>query len=205
MALRHYAAGISGWGRLQPDRGYDFCGLALDEGEDVLLVDPVAPQPDEFAGLQALGSKFTIVLLNADHERASATLARTLGATVWAPRADLALLAQPGAQPFEDGHVFVGGWTAHTVAHLKTPGETVLHHAESGTLVVGDALIADPLTGLRLPPPGKVPDRDAAWRSLRALCDRLEFDAVYFGDGFSLPQGGKAAMLRLLEREQRAL
>ena len=201
MPLRQYAPGVYGWSRFQPERGYEFNGTALVSNDGtVLLVDPIACTADERTALQGLGKRFALVLLNADHERDSAVFRDQFNAEVFVPRSDAGLLKVAGATPYDSGHTFPGGWTAHTFSGLKTPGESVLHHAGRKMLVVGDALIADPLTGLRFVPPAKLPNRAAAMASIRELA-ALDFDGAYFGDGFVLPVGGREAIRRFLAKE----
>lgn len=203
MILRRHLDFAFGWSRLQPDRGFDFNGTALVTPEKVLLVDPIAAMPDELVQLGALRGgtrRFEIVLLTCDHERSAAAFARAFGATVWVPAADAVELTLRDAHTYAPGHDFGGGWIAHAVPDQKTPGETALYNAALRTLVVGDAVIADPVTGLRLPPPAKIRDRTAALAALRTLA-ALDFDALLVGDGFVLPTGGREALRRFLEKE----
>jgi glyoxylase-like metal-dependent hydrolase (beta-lactamase superfamily II) len=199
MGLRQHAEDVFGWSRFQAARGYDFNGTALVTRDGlVLLVDPVPATDNEHAAIRALGQRFEIVLLNADHERDAATFSQRYGAPVHVARADAGLLKLTGAVPFDDGQAFGGGWTARVLPALKTPGEAVLFNTERRLLVVGDAVIGDPLTGLRLVPPAKIPDRAAAMRSLAALCD-LDFDGLLLGDGFVLPSGGRDALRKWVD------
>lgn len=202
MSLRLLAEHVYGWSRFQPDRGFEFNGTALvaDDGL-VLLVDPVPATDEEVSALRRLGSRFEVVLLNAHHERDAARFASRLDAIVRAPRADLPLLKNTGGRPFDDGDMLGGGWQVQTLDHHKTPGESALWHAGRRQLLVGDAVIADPLTGLRLPPPAMLPDRAAALAGLSKLA-ALDFDALFTGDGFILPGGGREALQRFLDREQ---
>ena len=201
MALRRHGEKVWGWSRFQPDRGFEFNGTALqtDDGT-VLLVDPVPATDAELEALRGLGRRFEIVLLNAHHARDAERLAGVLSAPIHAPRADLPLLKLGNVQAFDDGHAFDGGWVAHTIPRHKTPGETALFHAEAKVLVIGDAVIADPITGLRLPPPAMLPDRNGALQSLAKLL-ALDFDALITGDGFCLPGGGREALRRFLLKE----
>jgi glyoxylase-like metal-dependent hydrolase (beta-lactamase superfamily II) len=202
MFLRCHAPGVYGWSRFQAERGYDFNGTALVcEGDDtgtVLVVDPVAPTEDELNAIRRLGSRFIVVLLNADHERVGVWLAKELAAPLRISEPDLQFIAAPEAVGYRDGHVFPGGWVAHIMRDLKTPGEAILYHADKGILVIGDAVIGDPVTGLRLVPPSRLGDRDAALASLSTLL-AYDFDSLILGDGFVLPSGGKAALQQFLD------
>lgn len=200
MVLRRYGEAIWGWSRFQPDRGYEFSGTALGGADGrVFLVDPIRPTDEELAALRALGHTFEIILLNAHHERDAARLAEHFAAPVWVHASDEPLLRLRTARTFESGATF-GDWTAQGVDDHKTPGETVLHNANSRVLLVGDAVIADPVTGLRLPPPKMLSDRFKALAALAKLLE-LDFDALLAGDGFQLLAGGHQALERFLERE----
>ena len=201
MSLRQYAPGIHGWSRYQPERGYEFNGTALSANDGtVLLIDPVPAEPDEIAALRALGRRFAVVLLTSDHERDATRFSREFDAPVQVSSSDAASLRVPAASQFNGGDVLPGGWIVHTLSALKTPGESILHHPTRRTVVCGDAIIADPHTGLRLVPHAKLPDRAGAIASLATLA-RLDFDGLFPGDGFVMPTGGREALRRFLAKE----
>lgn len=201
MSLRQYAPDIHGWSRFQPERGYEFNGTALSASDGtVLIVDPVPAEVDELAALRKLGSRFVIVLLNCDHERDAARLSAALDAPVRISALDAPSLKLSGAIPFQHGDTLPGGWVVHTLGAMKTAGESVLLHAQKRALVVGDAVIADPFTGLRLVPHAKLPDRAGALASLAAVA-QLDFEGLYAGDGFILPVGGREALRKFLHKE----
>lgn len=203
MGLRQFGDDIHGWSRFQPERGYDFNGTALVGNGLVVLVDPVPATAAELEAIARLAGgtrRFEIVLLNAHHERAAAAFAKHFHAPVRVPAGDEAEVQVAPRVAFADGTMFGGEWIAKTLTHHKTPGETVLYSPSRRTLVVGDAVIADPVTGLRLVPPAKLPNRAGALAALRELTT-LDFDALYTGDGFVLPSGGREALRRFLEKE----
>jgi hypothetical protein len=201
MPLRRYAPDVYSWSRYQPERGYEFNGTALTNADGtVLLVDPVSPDAEELSAIRGLGRRFTIVLLNCDHERDAARLSGELDAIVRINTFDCSSLHLQGAVGFASGEVLPGGWVAKGLASMKTPGETVLHHPGKRLLIVGDAVITDPHTGMRLVPHAKLPDRAGALASLTTLL-KLDFDGLYAGDGFHLPVGGREALRRFLAKE----
>jgi len=201
MGLRQHADGVYGWSRFQPERGYDFNGTAIQAGDTVLLVDPVPATEDEHAAIARLGKRFEIILLNCDHERDAAHFAQRYGAPVRISRADLGGLKLSGAIPVDVGSVLGDGWVFHTFPDLKTPGESALVHPGRRLCVIGDAVVADPLTGLRLVPAAKIADRAKALASLDKLA-ALDFDGLICADGFSLPSSGREALRRFLARER---
>ncbi len=197
--LRRYGPGLYGWGRYQERWRFDFNGHALvgDAAGTVLVVDPIAPTEAELEAVSALGDRFLVVLLNSDHERDAARVSAALDAPIFAPEADLSALRE-GATGFRDGQILPGGWRVVGLPDLKTPGESVLHHAERRVLVVGDAVVGDPVHGMRLVPPVKIPDHAAAMRAVGRLLE-LDFDTLLLSDGYCLPQGGKAVIEAFVE------
>lgn len=201
MVLRRHEEFVWGWSRFQSDRGFEFNGTALKTNDDtVLLVDPVPATDAEIEALRKLGNRFEVVLLNAHHERDAARFASVFNAPVRVPRPDASLVKVKDALGFDDGADFGGGWIARTLSDHKTPGESVLWNEVRKLLLLGDALIADPLTGLRLPPPAMIKDRFAALQSLATLLE-LDFEMLLTGDGFVLHGGGREALRRFLVRE----
>lgn len=192
-ALRCYGPGLYGWGRFQERWGFDFNGHAIVcDGGHVLVVDPVEPTEEELLAIRSLGRSFEVILLNADHERASEDVAAALRADVWAPAADATLLKNAQCRPYEPGHSF-HGFTAVGLADLKTAGETVLYHQGRKVLVSGDAVVGDPVNGMRLVPAAKIPDRQKALTALSALTE-LNFETLLMSDGVCIPSGGRRAV-----------
>ncbi len=191
------------WSEYQEDRGFCFNGFALVQSDNtVTVVDPVSMSPDAMAKLQGLGSRFEIVLLNADHERESLAISQALKAPIWAPKSDVALLRNTARiQTYGNGHFFGDDWEIKHLLGMKTPGESVLYHARQGILLVGDAILADPAVGLRLVPKQKLKDPARAIKALAGLMD-LSFQSLLCADGFQLLNGGKEALSLFLARNQ---
>jgi len=200
MSLRCYGPGLYGWGRFQDRWSFDFNGHAVvcDDGT-VLVIDPIQPTAEELEAVRALGSRFVVVVLNSDHERAAGEVSAVLDAAVWAPAADIGEVGVPGAQTYQDGHVFPGDWRVITLSDLKTPGESVLYNAQRRTLIVGDAVVGDPVNGLRFVPPMKIADQALALKSVARLAD-LDFDTLLLSDGYCLAQGGRAVLQGFLAK-----
>ncbi len=206
MTLRRYGPGLFGWGRHQPRWRFDFNGHALVcDGEDeglVLVVDPVEPSSDELSAIRQLGRRFLVVVLNADHERYAEPLAAALEAPLFVPQLDAGSVQAPSIHTFESGQVLPGGWQVIGLSDLKTPGEAVLHHAGRRVLVVGDVLVGDPVTGMRVVPSVQIADRDKALTSIARLRE-LDFDTLLLSDGVCIPQGGWAVVNGFLEGQGR--
>jgi glyoxylase-like metal-dependent hydrolase (beta-lactamase superfamily II) len=205
-ALRCYGPGLYGWGRHQERWSFDFNGHALVtlDGPDqglVLVVDPVPPTDSELDAIRALGDRHIVVVLNSDHERAAGDVAKALDAPVFAPTQDLGDISVPGVIGYGDDQVLPGGWRVKMLTDLKTAGESVLYHADRRVLVVGDAVVGDPVNGMRLVPALKIPDHQKAIASVATLLD-LDFDALLLSDGYCLAQGGKAVVQGFVTRSQ---
>ncbi|HEY7795212.1 MAG TPA: MBL fold metallo-hydrolase [Gaiellaceae bacterium] len=85
--ISHWQAPHPGW---SPDEPWDqeVSSYALDDGERVLLVDPIDPPAE--VGELLRDREVVILLTNPWHERATQRLVERLGAHVYAPRPDSA-------------------------------------------------------------------------------------------------------------------
>lgn len=94
----------------------------------------------------------------------------------------------------------IDGQTIGGFAVVYVPGHTLGSIAllGDGTLITGDALNGGG-TELKGPNPLFTKDRDLADASVRSLAE-LDFDRVLVGHGAGIETGGKAALLRLIER-----
>jgi glyoxylase-like metal-dependent hydrolase (beta-lactamase superfamily II) len=127
-------------------------------GEEVLLVEPATPYPDEQAAwldwarrLRAEGR--TLVALVAthhhrDHVAGAAFFADALGLPLWAHEATAARLDHPVSRLLREGdEIALSGKTPHRWKVLHTPGHApghvVLHEPSLGVLVVGDMVASE--------------------------------------------------------------
>jgi glyoxylase-like metal-dependent hydrolase (beta-lactamase superfamily II) len=182
------------WSEYQSDRSFCFNGFALKCEETVYIVDPVGISPEGMLTLRELGDRFEIILLNADHEREAEAFIDALSAKLWAPKTDVALLkTQKRVFTYGHEHRFGDDWEAKHLLGMKTPGESVLYSERQGVLLVGDAILADPASGLRLVPKQKLQDTARALKALERLAS-LDFRSLLCGDGFQLLKGGREAL-----------
>ena len=142
-------ANTEGWGR-------DVSSYAIDDGERLLLIDPVAP-PSELEELAA-DRETVIVLTNPWHERDARGLVERLGASVFVPQPDdfnddVAWLRNDLERLEQEGYVFSAGDRLPMGLEVL-PGmlhnDLVLWVEGRRALVVGDTLI-DRGDGLELP------------------------------------------------------
>jgi glyoxylase-like metal-dependent hydrolase (beta-lactamase superfamily II) len=133
--LWHWEAAHPDWkpGR---DWGQMVSSYAIDDGDRLLLFDPLAP-PSEIEQLAA-GRETVIVLTCPWHRRDAVTLAERLGAPLYVPPPD-----QGDPSPVE-GHVFSAGDRLPIGVEAfpgMEPNDLVLWVENRRTLVVGDTFI----------------------------------------------------------------
>jgi glyoxylase-like metal-dependent hydrolase (beta-lactamase superfamily II) len=147
--IRDIAPGLWVWSRPHPDwtPGSDFGGpvtsTCVSAGGEVVLLDPVAPEPDDreaWARLDA-APPTVVVVLKPDHVRDVDLFVRRYGARPFGP-----WLFHPGDVPHceleavEPGSSLPGGLTA--LYDGRGRNETPMWIAEHRTLVFADALTA---------------------------------------------------------------
>ena len=87
------------------------------------------------------------------------------------------------------------------ILHLpgKTEGEIGIYIEEDGgTLILGDALVGDPMGKVKLLPKEKIQDQDRLEQSLQRL-RTLSFERLLVGDGEPLLAGAKAVVVKFLD------
>jgi glyoxylase-like metal-dependent hydrolase (beta-lactamase superfamily II) len=142
--LWHWTATHPDW-KSGEDWGPEVSSYAIDDGERLLLFDPLAP-PSEIDELAA-GRETAIVLTSPWHARDALSLAERLGAPLYVPPPDE---GDPDPVP---GHVFRAGDGLPVGVEARPgmePNDLVLWVESRGALVAGDTLI-DRGEGLEFP------------------------------------------------------
>jgi len=186
--------GVMTWSRWQPDRAMFFNAwlVATDAGH--LAVDPLAPDAEDLAQMDAL-PMHAVVVTNRDHERAAATLAERYGIPVFAPAPDADEMQVPVARRLRDGDD-VAGWRVLMFAGFKTPGECAL--VRHGVAITGDAFWGVPAGALRLMPDEKLADPALAALSSRRLLAR-KVQHLLVGDGMPIFHRATEALSAMLD------
>jgi glyoxylase-like metal-dependent hydrolase (beta-lactamase superfamily II) len=163
--VREHQTGVWHWEARHPDWtpeaggwGPDVSSYAIDDGERLLLFDPLAP-PGEIDELAAGSEETAIVLTCPWHRRDAQSLAERLGTPLYVPPPD-----EGDPDPVE-GHVFSAGDRLLVGVEAfpgMEPNDLVLWIESRRALVVGDTLI-DRGQGLEFP-------RD--WASTGAIAKR---------------------------------
>lgn len=197
--MREILPGIFTWGATYADKPWDLNGYAIRLDGGTALVDPPAPEEDDWRQFDALTPILKIVLTNRDHVREAGLFQARYGARLVAGAEEVVQLAPVGIdEPVREGDLIAG---ALRVIHLpgKSPGEIGLyldpaHHAVSrelgGILLLGDAIIGHPPGALGLIPEPKLDDPAQLKRSLRKLL-AYDFEVLLFCDGQPVLSGGK--------------
>ncbi|HEX4678232.1 MAG TPA: MBL fold metallo-hydrolase [Gaiellaceae bacterium] len=140
--MREVQSGLWWWEAAHPewkpqaDWGPIVSSYAIDDGDRLLLFDPLAP-PSKIDELAA-GRETVIVLTSPWHRRDAGSLAARLGASLYVPPPD-----HGDPSPIE-GHVFVAGDRLPVGVEAfpgMEPNDLVLWVESRRALVVGDAFI----------------------------------------------------------------
>ncbi len=188
--------GVWSWSRWQPDRAMDFNGFFVESEGGNFVVDPVEPDETTLAALRDRGVA-TIVITNRDHERASAMLARELGASTLASALDAQLLEMTVDATVVPGDR-VHGWRVLGLDGFKTAGEIALYDRARRAAIVGDAIWGTPAGALTLMPDAKLADPVKAALSARVL-RMFWIDHLLVGDGASVFGNAQAAIGAMLD------
>jgi glyoxylase-like metal-dependent hydrolase (beta-lactamase superfamily II) len=197
--IQDIAPGLWVWSRPHPDwtPGSDFGGPVTSTcaatGEEVVLLDPVAPEPDDRAAWARLDAAppTVVVILKPDHVRDVDLFVRRYGARAFGP-----WLYYPHDVPrsevesVEPGMTVPGGLTA--LYDGRGRNETPMWIAEHRTLVFADALTAPHVELLVWDCPALA---ERALPALRALLE-LPFEHVIVSHGD--PVHDRAAFERAL-------
>ena len=205
--MREILPGIFTWGSTYADRPWDLNGYALKLDGGTVLVDPPAPDDDDWPDFEALKPIVKIVLTNRDHLRDAELFRARYGARLVAGADEVAQLAPIAIdETIREGDLIAG---ALRVIHLpgKSPGEIGLyfdpaHHAVSrergGIVLLGDAIIGHPPGALGLIPAHKLDDPARLQQSLRKLL-AYDFDVLLLCDGQSVLSGGKRRVAEFVQ------
>jgi glyoxylase-like metal-dependent hydrolase (beta-lactamase superfamily II) len=204
--MREILPAIFTWGSTYVDRPWDLNGYAIRLEGCTVLVDPPAPEEDDWPSFDLMKPITKVVLTNRDHVRDIELFRTRYGAHLVAGTDELPQLAAVAI----DTAVREGDLIAEVLRVIqlpgKSPGEIGLyfdpaHHAVSremgGILLLGDAIIGNPPGGLSLIPESKLDDPSKLKRSLPKLLD-YDFDVLLLCDGQSVLSGGKLKVAEFL-------
>ena len=197
-AVRELLPGILHFGVHDERVDFPSEAFAVGDGGAATLIDPL-PLADEC--LDAIGPIEAIVLSVRSHQRAAWRYRRLTRAPVHAPRG-LEPLDETPDLSYGDDEVLPGGLRA-----IHAPGPCGSHHVlflerEPGALFLGDLLVREGEAPPRFLADDYMQDRLRARHSARRLLD-YRFEALLFGHGPPILEGGRRVLEDLLEAEAR--
>ena len=191
--------GIYCWSVFSQEKGYDFNGYLVISEQERVLIDPPPMRAEDLTWVAQQGPIACIILTNRDHVRDAGSLRDSLSTRVLIHEQDATLIEMKVDGVFGDGDRLAGGLVAVHVPDHKSPGETALHLAgHGGVMILGDALIGRPPGQLNLMSPDKYADPARAKEGIRALL-KYDYDAVLVGDGASILKEGRMPVERFVQ------
>ena len=167
------------WRAYDPKIKTELFSTALEAGNGLTIIDPIALPSAHQKELESLGRVSRIVITNANHARDAATFAHFYSAPIFAP-AELSP-ELPHSHSLQDD-LAIGPLRVIRIEGAAA-GEFALYHPDDGgTLIVGDALINFDPYGFTLLPRKYCTSQKQMIRSLRKLLD-LDFSRIFFAHG----------------------
>lgn len=193
MPMKEILKDVYTWSIFSQEKGFNFNGWFILKQNPLfgnVVIDPPQPSDDDLAQMRSLGGVNEIIITNRDHVRWSKNLKKMFDAPIRMPTADSSLVEIKVDGTFEDGDALAGFLKAVHVPNNKSPGETALHWQKRKILILGDALIGEPLGDVSLLPQEKYADITLARKGISVFVD-LDFDALLLSDGKPITKDGK--------------
>lgn len=191
------ASNIAIWHDYDPGVKADLYSTSLSTSEGMYLIDPIPLEKEALDELIGSDRVAGIVLTNSNHCRASARFAEKFAVPVFAC---CELFPDKTAQQFRsvaDGDEICNGLRVIGIEGAAA-GEVILHYASnSGTLIVGDALINFEPYGFTFLPAKYCSNEKEMRRSLQKLLD-YEAERILFAHGAPILSGASDRLRGLL-------
>jgi glyoxylase-like metal-dependent hydrolase (beta-lactamase superfamily II) len=192
LEIEPVVPGIFLWRYHDPAIKTDLFSTGLQTDSGTFLIDPASLAPDAMTQLSRVAG---IVVTNENHVRAAAKFAERFHAPIYAGAMTAAAL--PNATPIDLENPFAPGLTAIPVDGAAA-GEIVIHwDAESGTMVMGDALINFEPYGFTFLPSKYCSNFKVMRASLMKLLD-YSFERMLFSHGEPILSHARERLERLL-------
>lgn len=176
------------------DHGSD--GLALVDGSNVVLIDPLPIDP---AALKRLGTVGAIILTATSHQRSAWRYRRETRAKVYAPEG-MSGTEERADVTYKDGDALPGGLRAVAAPGPKEPHYVLHREARPSLLYCGDLLMHEP-KGIVFLPDKYLEDPDKARASARSLTDR-RFEIIAFAHGAPISRDAAVALRAALGKDE---
>lgn len=194
--------GVATWSRWQADRSMYFNAWFVEGHGGNMAVDPLEPDADDLAYVDARGLA-AVVVTNRDHERAAAAFAQRYQVPVIASLPDANEMNVAVERTVAAGEELFG-WRVVGLDGFKTPGEFALFHRPTASAITGDALWGVPAGAVRLMPDDKLEDPARAALSARTLL-ALGVRNLLVGDGMPVFGRGWDALADMLDARSNVL
>jgi glyoxylase-like metal-dependent hydrolase (beta-lactamase superfamily II) len=176
------------WQMYEPAVKAELFSTAVRTPAGVVIVDPIPLAPDAMA---ASGNIVAALITNANHARAAADFT------------DSILVPPELIRDFPNARQLADGMCLHGLTAIAIPGaargEFAFHDPrDSGTLIVGDALINFEPHGFGLLPAKYCTNHKQLIRSLRRFLE-LQFNRMFFAHGYPLITGAHNQLATLLD------
>jgi glyoxylase-like metal-dependent hydrolase (beta-lactamase superfamily II) len=192
--MKEILPGIFQWSWFSQEKGMDFNGHLIVEGNERAIIDPPPMSPEDQIQIERLRPIGFILITNRDHIREAETCQKIFRARLLVPEKDAPEIPVRVDGTYKSGDVLPCGLTTIHIPDAKSPGECAfLLNRGKGVLILGDALIGKPPGKLNLLPPDKFADSKKAKEGLKGLL-AVSFDAILVGDGVSILTQGKKAV-----------
>lgn len=190
-------ANLALWHSFDPKAKAELFSTACLTSRGTLLIDPIELTDDAVEQLIGKSRLIAIIVTNANHWRASAKFARKFSIPIFA-HPDSGSETENSFEPILDGQFI---FEAINVISIPggAPGEIALHlSGNSGSFIIGDALIHFDPYGFALLPAKYCSDQQQMQHSLRKL---LAFPAkrMLFAHGNPIASGARLRLQQLLD------
>lgn len=195
--LARLGPGLWIWHAYDPSVKAELFSTALAPNRGIYLVDPI-PLPDpELGQLKEAGPITGVIVTNANHQRAALDYSDTLSIPIVAHSDALAEIKP--ARSGDLASLQSSGGLEVIEIEGAVAGEIALYHSlNSGTLIVGDALINFEPYGFTFLPGKYCLDQKRMRRSLKRLLS-LPFERLLFAHGEPIVSGASRRLRQLLE------
>ena len=192
--MKEILPGIFQWSWFSQEKGMDFNGHMVVEGNERVIIDPPPMSPEDQIQIERHQPIRYILITNRDHVREAEACRKIFRAKVLVPEQDVPEIPIQVDGTYKNGEGLPCGLKAIHIPDAKSPGECAfLLNRGKGVLILGDALIGKPPGKFNLLPPDKFADPKKAKKGLKVLL-KVSFDAVLVGDGVSILIQGKQAV-----------
>lgn len=190
-------AAFAVWAHYDPEVKADLGATAVVSNGELVFIDPVPLAPAALEEISAKGTPKAVVLTNGNHERSAADYAARFGIPIHAPREALPEFTLKEVQPYDAGAELPGNLRAIPLTGGGA-GETALYHAESGSLIIGDAILNAEGWGFCVLPKKYCSDHKALEQSLKKELPQLSLEKLFFAHGNPIVQNAQEKLAGLL-------